>query len=85
MGRFTISKGEVIERKYVSRILNDAGGEMAKKLDDNHKIISRTISCNEIIDKLEETVWNLLNEEPVDSDEEEAEITLEKQNEIFQK
>jgi len=33
VGRFTISKGEVIERKYVSRILNDAGGEMAKKLD----------------------------------------------------
>lgn len=27
---------------------------MAKKLDDNHKIISRTISCNKIIDKLEE-------------------------------
>jgi len=46
----------------------------------NYMLVSKII-----IDKLEETVWNLLNEEPVDSDEEEAEITLEKQNEIFKK
>lgn len=50
-------------------------------------ILEYMFVSGEVIEELEETVWELLKEEPIDteSDEEESGITFERQNEIFQK
>ena len=50
-------------------------------------ILEYMLVSGEVIEELEETVWELLKEEPIDteSDEEESGITFERQNEIFQK
>lgn len=49
-------------------------------------ILQYMLTSNRIVEELEKIVWDLLNEDPIDSDdEEESGITFEKQNEIFQK
>lgn len=49
-------------------------------------ILEYMLITNRMVEELEKTVWNLLNEDPIDSDdEEESGITFDKQNELFQK
>lgn len=49
-------------------------------------ILEYMLTSNRVVEELEKAVWSLLNEDPIDSDdEEESGITFEKQNELFQK